>query len=64
MGELSCSVLKPEPFLFLTPQKWRLSEPFIAQGQTVTLSPEARQVALRWLKLYTTARVLMAMSSK
>jgi hypothetical protein len=25
----------PEPFLFLTLWKWRLPEPFIAQGQVV-----------------------------
>jgi hypothetical protein len=37
-GELSCIVLKhilPEPFLFLTPWKWRPPEPFIAQGRVV-----------------------------
>jgi hypothetical protein len=51
MGELSYIVLKavlPEPFLFSTaPEKWRMPEPFIAQGQTVTMSPEARQVTPR-----------------
>jgi hypothetical protein len=61
-------VLKPalsEPFFFSTAtEKWRLPEPFIAQGRTVTMSPEARQVALRWLKSYTLARVLMVRSSK
>jgi hypothetical protein len=51
------------PFLF-APEKWRLPEPFIAQGRVVTISPEARQVAPRWLKPYTTARVLMDRSSK
>jgi hypothetical protein len=29
----------PEHFLFFNPLKWRLLEPFIAQGQVVTLSP-------------------------
>jgi hypothetical protein len=32
--------------------KWRLPEPFTAQGQTVTMSPEARQVALGQVKPY------------
>jgi hypothetical protein len=44
---LYCSNLpclcEPEHF-FLTPVKWCLSEPFIAQGRTVTMSPEARQM--------------------
>jgi hypothetical protein len=60
-------LLKPalaEPAFLSAPEKWRLTEPFIAQGRAVTMSPEARQVASRWLKLYTTARVLMARSSK
>jgi hypothetical protein len=51
------------PFLF-APEKWRLPEPFIAQGRAVTISPEARQVAPRWLKPYTAARVLMARSRR
>jgi hypothetical protein len=46
------------------PVKWRLPEPFIAQCQTFTLRPRARQVAMRWLKHYTASRVLMASSSK
>jgi hypothetical protein len=62
--ELYCSRLyEPEPF-FSSPLKWRPPEPFIAQGRAVTMSLEARQVAPRWLKPYTTARVLMARSSK
>jgi hypothetical protein len=44
-------------------EKWRMLEPFIAQGRVITISPEARQMALRWLKPYITARVLMARSS-
>jgi hypothetical protein len=44
---LYCSSLpclcEPEPFS--TPVKWHLPEPLIAQGRTVTMSPEARQVA-------------------
>jgi hypothetical protein len=63
--ELYCSNL---PYLSLpfssTTVKWRLPEPFIDQGRAVTLRPEARQVAPRWLKSYTTSRVLMARSSK
>jgi hypothetical protein len=46
---LYCSSLPylcdPEPYLFLAPVKWRLPEPFIAQGRTVTMSPKARQIA-------------------
>jgi hypothetical protein len=38
--------------LFLTPVKWRLLEPFIAQGQTVTTSSKARQLALGQVKAY------------
>jgi hypothetical protein len=53
-----------EPAFLSAPEKWRLPEPFIAQGRAVTMSPEARQVAPRWLKSYTAARVLMARSSK
>jgi hypothetical protein len=52
-------------FFFSTaPEKRCLPEPFIAQGRAVTMSPEARQVAPRWLKPYTVARVLLARSSK
>jgi hypothetical protein len=32
--------------------KWRLPEPFIAQGQTITIRPKARQVALGQVKPY------------
>jgi hypothetical protein len=32
--------------------KWRLSEPFIAQGRAVTTSPKARQVASGQVKSY------------
>jgi hypothetical protein len=63
--ELYCSNL---PFLSLpfssAPMKRSLPEPFIAQGWAVTLRPRARQMAPRWLKPYTTSRVIMAMSSK
>jgi hypothetical protein len=56
----------PKPYLFFSTAlvKWCLSEPFIAQDRAVTLRPRARQVALRWLKSYTTFRVLMVRSSK
>jgi hypothetical protein len=59
--------LKPalsEPVFSSALEKWRLPEPFIAQGRAVTMSPEARQVAPRWLKPYTAARILMTRSSK
>jgi hypothetical protein len=64
--ELYCSSL---PYLSLpicpsTPLKKRLPEPFIAQGRVVKLRPEARQVAPRWLKPYTTSRAIMTRSSK
>jgi hypothetical protein len=49
--------------LFLIPVKRCLPGPFIAQGRIVTMRPEARQVAPRWLKPYTASRVLMARSS-
>jgi hypothetical protein len=39
-------------FLFLTPMKWCLPESFIAQGQVVTISPKARQVASGQVKSY------------
>jgi hypothetical protein len=47
--ELYCSsIYEPEPFIFSTPSKWRLPEPFIAQGRVVynesqgpTCGPEA-----------------------
>jgi hypothetical protein len=53
----------PNPFLFLTPVKICLPGPFIAQGRVVTMRPGARQVAPRWLKPYTTFRVIMARSN-
>jgi hypothetical protein len=63
--ELYCSSLPCLSHLFfLTHVKWCLPEPFIAQGWAVTLRPGARQVALRWLKPYTTSRIIMARSSK
>jgi hypothetical protein len=37
---------------------------YIAQGRVVTLRPGARQVVPRWLKSYTTSRVIMTRSSK
>jgi hypothetical protein len=47
---------EPEAYLFpaSTPilVKWRLPEPFIAQGQVVTMSPKARQVAPGQVKCY------------
>jgi hypothetical protein len=30
----------PEPFLFPTSWKWRLPEPFMAQGRVATMSPQ------------------------
>jgi hypothetical protein len=63
--ELYCSSLPyPSQPFSSTPVKWRLPEPFIAQGRTVILRPGARQVAPRWLKPYTSSRVLMARRSK
>jgi hypothetical protein len=47
-GRTEVVLLKPalfEPAFLSAPEKWRLPEPFIAQGRTVTMSPEARQVA-------------------
>jgi hypothetical protein len=44
-SDLACVSLSL--FLFLTPMKWRLPEPFIAQGRVVTMSPKDRQVASR-----------------
>jgi hypothetical protein len=42
-SSLPC-LCEPEPFFTpaLTPVKWHLPEPFIAQGRTVTMSPEAQ----------------------
>jgi hypothetical protein len=48
----------PEPAFLFAPKKRRLPELFIAQGRAVTMSLEARQVAPRWLKPYTTFRTL------
>jgi hypothetical protein len=58
--ELYCSILPclSLPFCLPTSVKRHLPEPFIAQGRVVTLRPGARQVALRWLKPYTTSMVL------
>jgi hypothetical protein len=53
----------PEHFLFLTPMKRCLPDPFISQGWVVTMRLGARQVALWWLKPYTSSRALMARSS-
>jgi hypothetical protein len=62
--ELYCSSLyEPELFFSLTLVKRCLSGPFIAQGRVVTMRPEARQVAPRWLKPYTAFRALIARSS-
>jgi hypothetical protein len=45
---LYCSSLyEPEPFLFLTPQKWRPPEPFIPQGQVDYNEPPRPD---RWLR--------------
>jgi hypothetical protein len=54
----------PEPAFLSIPVKQHLSDPFIAQGRSVTLRPGARQVVPRWLKPYTTSRILIARSSK
>jgi hypothetical protein len=40
-----------------------LPGPFIAQGWAVTLRLRARHVASRWLKDYTTFRILMVRNS-
>jgi hypothetical protein len=47
-GRTEVVLLKPalfEPAFLSALEKWRLPEPFIVQGRTVTMSPEARQVA-------------------
>jgi hypothetical protein len=63
--ELYCAQACPTwAYLFVRPKKWRLPKSFIAQGWTVTMSLEARQVVPMWLKPYTTARVLMTRSNK
>jgi hypothetical protein len=46
---LDCMILS---LFSLTPVKWRLLEPFIAQGRTVTMSFKARQVASGQVKPY------------
>jgi hypothetical protein len=63
---LGLSICPPliRPICRPTPVKRRLPTHFIAQGRAVTLRPGARQLAPRWLKLYTTSRVIMARSSK
>jgi hypothetical protein len=54
----------PDPFLFSpTSMKRCLPGPFIAQGRVVIMRPGARQVAPRWLKLYTIFSALMARSN-
>jgi hypothetical protein len=58
MGEWGCIAqvwpcpCEPKPFLFFDPWKWRLTEPFIAQGWAVTMSPKARQVVSGQVKPY------------
>jgi hypothetical protein len=42
----------PEPAYLSAPVKWRMLEPFIAQGWAVTMGPEARQVASGHVKPY------------
>jgi hypothetical protein len=54
----------PEPVYLSAPVKWRMPEPFIAQGTVVTLRPEAQQVAPRWLKPYIAYMVIMVRSNK
>jgi hypothetical protein len=56
----------PIYFLALTDPREEVSARafYIAQGRVVTLRPGAREVAPRWLKSYTTSRVIMARSSK
>jgi hypothetical protein len=52
--ELYCSSLhEPEPFLFLPPQKWRPTEPFIAQGRVVYNEPQGPTGGPRTGKPYT-----------
>jgi hypothetical protein len=50
--------------IYPPPVKRPLPEAFIAQGQAITLRPGAQQVTPKWLKPYTTTRVIMASSSK
>jgi hypothetical protein len=58
MGELGCiaqsclACLSLSLTFFPPTVKWRLLEPFIAQGWAVTMSPEARQVASGQVKPY------------
>jgi hypothetical protein len=58
------NLYEPEPFLFFYPFEEAPARAFYSSRSGVTLRPGARQVALKWLKPYTTSRVLMAMSSK
>jgi hypothetical protein len=63
--DLYCLSLSCQSLSFLSaPVKRHLPEPFIAQGQAVTLRLRARQVIPWWLKPYTASRVLMARNSK
>jgi hypothetical protein len=51
--ELYCSSLPCLSLSFLSaPLKWRLPEPFIAQGRAVTMNPDVRHVALGQVKPY------------
>jgi hypothetical protein len=54
-SSLPC-LCEPEPYLFpaylSTLVKWHLPESFIAQGQAITMSPEAPQVASGQVKSY------------
>jgi hypothetical protein len=51
--ELYCSSLPCLSLFFLfAPLKWRLPEPFIAQGRAVTMNPNVRHVALGRVKPY------------
>jgi hypothetical protein len=57
--ELYCSSLSCLSLSFRPPSvKMYLPGPFIAQGQVITMRSGARQVASRWLKPYTTSRVI------
>jgi hypothetical protein len=43
----------PESTYLSAPVKWRLPEPFMAQGRAVIMGPKARQVASRQVEPYT-----------
>jgi hypothetical protein len=47
------SLYEPKPFLFLTSQKWRPPEPFIAQGRVVYNEPPSPTSDPRAGKSYT-----------